>query len=150
MSRSQRAVRIEFVCVALAACVCVLPLCAQRIDELAVGPVRYEARALDRAGGSDSSRALCLSVARGGVIVEEARIGDITAPFTDVPMPAPERRCAEVGPVVTAFAGLIVVAGTVGGFIGSVANGGRVRDAVIRSVAIAVVVIGVAAVICNR
>lgn len=145
MSDSQRKIRIGIVYLSLAACVFALPLSAQRIDDLAVGPVRHESR--ETGGRSNNAYTTGISVVPERLIAGEAHDSDESAPFTGVPLNAPKRRCEDIGPLVTGF----VLGGLAFAYVLSFAPGNRgFAHALLPIAAAAAVGIGVTAAICNR
>ena len=147
MLRTLSAVRITYVCVVVAVGVFALPVRAQRVGELTVGPVRHLSGAQGRDSVSDSSRALGISIVHGSLIVDEARSDDGLAPFSGIPLGAPQRRCEAVFPLVSLFALGALAAGA---FV-QILPGARPDREILIPVAVgAVVGIGVAAVLCNR
>jgi hypothetical protein len=145
MTRMRRAVRMEVVYLALAACVATSPLSAQRIADLAAGPVVRSERI--PVGDGDSTRTSDASVVQGGVISGILRSGDESAPLAGVRLRAPARRCEAVFPFVAY--GVLVTLG-VAAFVQVLPGSRPFRDAFLPVAVIAVAAIGVAAVVCNR
>ena len=147
MTTSIRSARMRIVRLAMAACAAAVPVRAQQLAALTVGPVRQTSAAQGRAVVGDSLRTLGVSVVPGGFIIDEGQSYDGSAPVAGIPLDAPQRRCEAVFPYVS-LAALGVLA--MGAVVQILPGARPFREIILPVAVVTVVAISFAAVICNR
>jgi hypothetical protein len=143
-SRSYRGHTSRLVTLALFAPALALSLHAQRLDDAVIGASRRDAELPRRQTEVDSARNVTSAVTNAGIADTTKRSPNAGAPDF---MRAPERRCADIGPFVTAT---ILSAVLLAPLLAGLGLVNKSRDYVIPVVLITAAAVGIVAGVCNR